>query len=205
MAKFVRVYDPDETERRITLIVSEDNCPGLLSFLAEMPYRTETPLIRGIFHQWFLHHSEAGTLDDAIRCALEGPGGLGSVAKPAEATKRVTPAKARRGRATRAPVPASTGRGSPIARESAMQYREGNTGRSETTAPVVPAPEARLVPEQQSQVEPSAPPTADTPTAPHRGPASPAPSTNVGTVVLPTTIDADAAEMLDSMDSMFAQ
>lgn len=79
MAKLVRVYDPDETERRINLILKDAVCPGLLEFMSELPYGNETPLIRGIFYQWFLEHCEAGTLDDALNDALSGPGGLISI------------------------------------------------------------------------------------------------------------------------------
>jgi len=79
MAKLVRVYDPDETERRINLILPDAVCPGLLEFMSELPYGNDTPLIRGVFYQWFLQHSEAGTLDDALNNVLSGPGGLISV------------------------------------------------------------------------------------------------------------------------------
>jgi hypothetical protein len=79
MAKLVRVYDPDETERRINLIIREAVCPGLLEFLSELPFGNETPLIRGVFYQWFMQHSEAGTLDDALNHVLSGPGGLMSI------------------------------------------------------------------------------------------------------------------------------
>lgn len=79
MAKLVRVYDPDETERRINLILKDAVCPGLLEFMSELPYGNETPLIRGIFYQWFIQHSEAGTLDDALNNVLSGPGGLISI------------------------------------------------------------------------------------------------------------------------------
>lgn len=79
MAKLVRVYDPDETERRINLILPDAVCPGLLEFMSELPYGNDTPLIRGVFYQWFIQHSEAGTLDDALNEVLSGPGGLISV------------------------------------------------------------------------------------------------------------------------------
>lgn len=74
MPKLIRVFDPDEPERRINLVIAEATCPGALEFLAEMPYRTETPLIRGVLYQWFIKHRDAGTLDDAIEEALAGPG-----------------------------------------------------------------------------------------------------------------------------------
>lgn len=76
MAKLIRVYDPDEKERRINLVLPEAVCPGLLEFMAEVPYGNDTPLIRGVFYQWFLKHRDAGTLDEALNEALSGPGGL---------------------------------------------------------------------------------------------------------------------------------
>ena len=79
MAKLVRVYDPDETERRFNLILKDAVCPGLLEFMSELPYGNDTPLIRGVFYQWFIQHSEAGTLDEALNAVLSGPGGLISV------------------------------------------------------------------------------------------------------------------------------
>lgn len=79
MAKLVRVYDPDETERRINLILKEAVCPGLLEFMSELPYGMDTPLIRGIFYQWFIKHSIEGTLDEALNAVLSGPAGLISI------------------------------------------------------------------------------------------------------------------------------
>lgn len=76
MAKLIRVYDPSETERKINLNIPEDICPGLLEFMSELPYGKDTPLIRGVFYQWYLQHNEAGTLDEALNEALSGPGGM---------------------------------------------------------------------------------------------------------------------------------
>ncbi|SBW85409.1 hypothetical protein PVE_P0371 (plasmid) [Pseudomonas veronii 1YdBTEX2] len=42
MAKLVRVYDPDETERRINLTLPDAVCPGLLEFMSELPYGNDT-------------------------------------------------------------------------------------------------------------------------------------------------------------------
>ncbi|GAB0084323.1 hypothetical protein TOC8172_40360 [Pseudomonas syringae] len=72
MAKLVRVYDPDETERRINLILKEAVCPGLLEFMSELPYGMDTPLIRGVFYQWFKKHSEEGTLDESFKQSFVG-------------------------------------------------------------------------------------------------------------------------------------
>lgn len=76
MAKILRVYDPSERSRRLPLIIYEDDCPGLLQFFSTLDYRTDTPLVRGVLYQWFLTHSNAGTLDAAVREALAGPGGI---------------------------------------------------------------------------------------------------------------------------------
>ncbi|WP_432263293.1 hypothetical protein [Cupriavidus sp. TMH.W2] len=100
MAKLIRVFDPEETERRINLVIPEASCPGLLEFLAEMPYRTETPLIRGIVYQWFVTHRDAGTLDAAINKALEGSGGLIEAGPPVRQAKKV-PTRSRGNKAVR--------------------------------------------------------------------------------------------------------
>ncbi|WP_425953091.1 hypothetical protein [Ralstonia pseudosolanacearum] len=94
MAKLIRVFDPEETERRINLVIPRAACPGLLEFLAEMPYRTETPLIRGIVSQWYIKHRDAGTLDEAINEALEGTGGLIEAGPPTRQGKK-TPSRSR--------------------------------------------------------------------------------------------------------------
>ncbi|AET95230.1 hypothetical protein BSFA1_79620 (plasmid) [Burkholderia sp. SFA1] len=94
MSKLIRVFDALEAERRFNLVIREDGCPGLLEFLAEMPFRTETPLMRGIVYQWFIKHREAGTLDEAINEALEGPGGLIEAVAQARQPKKA-PSRAR--------------------------------------------------------------------------------------------------------------
>ena len=92
MSKWVRVYDPDEKQKTINLVIQEDHCPGLLELLCELPYRTETPLIRGVLYQWFLLHQAAGTLDVAIEAAWNGAGGFIASAHPANlATQAIQP------------------------------------------------------------------------------------------------------------------
>lgn len=76
MAKLVRIHDPSDRQRRVPLVVQEDACPGLLEFLSKLQYGHETPLIRGIVYQWYLHHRDAGTLGDATGAVLAGPGGV---------------------------------------------------------------------------------------------------------------------------------
>lgn len=94
MAKLVRVYDPDETERRINLILKEAVCPGLLEFMSELPYGMDTPLIRGVFYQWFMKHSEEGTLDEALNKVLSGPAGL--ISHSSQATREQPNARHRK-------------------------------------------------------------------------------------------------------------
>jgi hypothetical protein len=66
MAKFIRVDDPTETERRLHIQIKEADCPGLLGFLRTLPYGAEAPLIRAVLQQWFQAHAQAGTLDAAL-------------------------------------------------------------------------------------------------------------------------------------------
>jgi hypothetical protein len=75
MAKFLRQYDPAETKRRVTIEISEENCPGMLEALSVLPYGHETPLIRAVFYQWLLDRQAEGLQDEAMLAALAGPGG----------------------------------------------------------------------------------------------------------------------------------
>jgi hypothetical protein len=72
MARIIRQYDPTETLRRITIVITEANCPGLLEFLSQLPYGHESSLLRTVTYQWFLEHQ--GNLDQAIANALCGLG-----------------------------------------------------------------------------------------------------------------------------------
>ncbi|MFL9811047.1 hypothetical protein EQ845_13080 [Pseudomonas putida] len=96
MAKLIRVYDPNETERKINLNIPEDVCPGLLEFMSELPYGKDTPLIRGVFYQWFLSHSEAGTLDEALNNALAGPGGMIATGRQSKRESAAPPSRKKR-------------------------------------------------------------------------------------------------------------
>ncbi|RFQ05745.1 hypothetical protein [Pseudomonas putida] len=96
MAKLIRVYDPNETERKINLNIPEDVCPGLLEFMSELPYGKDTPLIRGVFYQWFLSHSEAGTLDEALNIALAGPGGMIATGRQSKRESAAPPSRKKR-------------------------------------------------------------------------------------------------------------
>jgi hypothetical protein len=75
MARYVKQHDPDEERRRFGIEIQASQCPGLLEFLAQLPYRAETPTIRAVFYQWFLKHEQEGTLEEALESALNGPGG----------------------------------------------------------------------------------------------------------------------------------
>ncbi|WP_104962964.1 hypothetical protein [Pseudomonas sp. XWY-1] len=96
MAKLIRVYDPNETERKINLNIPEDVCPGLLEFMSELPYGKDTPLIRGVFYQWFLSHSAAGTLDTALNHALAGPGGMIATGRQSKRDSATPPTRKKR-------------------------------------------------------------------------------------------------------------
>lgn len=96
MAKLIRVYDPNETERKINLNIPEDVCPGLLEFMSELPYGKDTPLIRGVFYQWFLSNNAAGTLDQALNAALAGPGGMIPTGRQSRRESAEPPARKKR-------------------------------------------------------------------------------------------------------------
>jgi hypothetical protein len=94
MRKIVRVHDPNEIRRRLPLTILEDDCPGLLEFFSTLEYRTDGPLVRAVFYQWFIRHSSAGTLAEAVSEALSGPGGVrdGTISRkrPALTSHRVS-------------------------------------------------------------------------------------------------------------------
>lgn len=110
MSKWVRVYDPDEKQKTINLVIQEDHCPGLLELLSELPYRTETPLIRGVLYQWFLLHQAAGTLEVAVEAAWNGAGGFIASAHPANlASQAIQPKGKKRSTRQRTFVPKPKG------------------------------------------------------------------------------------------------
>lgn len=75
MPKIIRVHDGSEVERRITLIVSEDNAPGAIEFLSMLPYGKEGPFIRAVVYQWLLERQGNEDLADLVQAVLSGPGG----------------------------------------------------------------------------------------------------------------------------------
>ncbi|MBK4737948.1 hypothetical protein [Noviherbaspirillum pedocola] len=85
MPRIIRQYDPNETARRVVVDIQEESCPGLLKFLAHLPYGHEASLLRAIIYQWFLAHQEHGDLEYAVKAFLEGPGGRPDNRQPKEA------------------------------------------------------------------------------------------------------------------------
>lgn len=66
MPKIIRVYDPDEVERRIQFLIKDSDYPGLLKVLGSLPHGAESPLIRFVLYQWFLRQKKEGTLESTI-------------------------------------------------------------------------------------------------------------------------------------------
>lgn len=73
MAKIIKVFDRKEVKRRIGLEFSEFNSPGLLEFMAHLPYGFESSVLRGIINQWFIEHKEKGDFEAAVLDALGNP------------------------------------------------------------------------------------------------------------------------------------
>lgn len=138
MAKLVRVYDPDETERRINLILKEAVCPGLLEFMSELPYGMDTPLIRGVFYQWFMKHSEEGTLDEALNEVLSGPAGL--ISHGSQATREQPNARHRKRTTKQRTVTVKAG-----ARQTAPRHQAAPAASHVTGAIESPPEEPALV------------------------------------------------------------
>lgn len=164
MAKLVRVYDPDETERRINLILPDAVCPGLLEFMSELPYGNDTPLIRGVFYQWFIQHSEAGTLDDALNKVLSGPGGLISVGS--KGAREPLSARPRKRIPKQRSVTAKAGGRQPIAGQSGEPAAFYSTVAQDPQPAQPPAqPQPPELPLSTEPDRPSLPGTTDSQTA----------------------------------------
>lgn len=192
MAKLVKVFDPTETTRRLHLILEEDVCPGFLEFLATVPYRAESTLIRAIAYQWFLTHQAAGDLHGAVEEALSGLGGKIDVVvgMPKRVAKEV-PIK-RRPRAAKSSAP-------------------GGSAPS-------PSPKPQVSPEHHQP--PSSPP-AEPPTAPsdlpplvtvaqppivsteQQGAADSPPEKSTAPIFSPAQVSAEALAALSSIEAMF--
>ncbi|WP_186214628.1 hypothetical protein [Burkholderia gladioli] len=192
MAKLVRLFDPNETERRINLVIQEDACPGLLEFLASMPHRTETPLLRGVIYQWFVMNRDADTLDEAIQAALEGSGGLLKSHSGTAAPKKQGPGRPRT-RAIRTPRAIAP---RPVAKSKAPQdeppANPDTPARAPTQSPV-PAPEVGRN-ETPAVADPDVSPVTSSPAA---GAVQNPPQ------AIQPAIDADAMSVMDSLDSAF--
>ncbi|WP_173678026.1 MULTISPECIES: hypothetical protein [unclassified Pseudomonas] len=212
MAKLVRVYDPDETERRINLILPDAVCPGLLEFMSELPYGNDTPLIRGVFYQWFIQHSEAGTLDDALNKVLSGPGGLISVGS--KGAREPLSARPRKRVPKQRSVTAKAGGRQPVtghSDEPALSYstvaQDLQPALQPPAQPQPPEPHQQTetdlplpgIPAAQATVVPASPLPALQPADQH-----PLPVAQMGVVVdggqLP---DAEQVALLNSMGAMF--
>lgn len=191
MAKLVRLFDPNEPERRINLVIQEDACPGLLEFLASMPYRTETPLLRGIIYQWFVMNRDAGTLDEAIQSALEGVGGLMKSHAETAPPKKPGPGRPRT-RAIRTPRAIAA---RPMARSKVSQAEQPAKADSPHQAPN----QSPGVAPEVSRHEPSA--AVDPEVAPVNSPVARA-LPNPPQAIRPV-IDPDAMSVMDSLDSAF--
>lgn len=81
MARIQKVHDPAETQRTINFIVKEDDCPGMLEFLAGVPYRMEGPFIHALVFQWLTQHAESNSLDAEFVKVVNGPGGVSPTKK----------------------------------------------------------------------------------------------------------------------------
>lgn len=186
MAKLVRVYDPDETERRVNLILKDAVCPGLLEFMSELPYGNETPLIRGIFYQWFLEHSEAGTLDNALNTALSGPGGL--IAIGSQGSREPVTAKPRKRIAKQRSVTARPGGRQPVTGQA-------EHGLSSQPAEIQEPLPAHLLAQPESELPQIAQPDPPVPVLPEPHTVEvlvPSPS-----AVLPTEVHSQAAAQVE--------
>lgn len=82
MSSLMKVFDPNTTRRPVSVVYTEEACPGLLEFFSSLPYRTESTLIRTVIYDWFVSHKESGTLDAAVSEILgQAPSPVKRIAK----------------------------------------------------------------------------------------------------------------------------
>ena len=76
MAKFIKVYDPAEVERQIHFYLREHQAPGLLRFLASLPFGAEAAFLRGVAQTWVQQNASAADIDARVQQVIEAGGGL---------------------------------------------------------------------------------------------------------------------------------
>lgn len=74
MPKLVKVYSADELERQVHFFVREHQSPGLLKFLASLPFGTEGAWWRGVGMLWLQQHAEAPDFQQRVAEALAASG-----------------------------------------------------------------------------------------------------------------------------------
>lgn len=74
MPKIVKVYSPDELERQVHFIVREHQSPGLLKFLAALPFGTEGAWWRGVGMLWIQQHAESPEFQQELAEVLAATG-----------------------------------------------------------------------------------------------------------------------------------
>lgn len=72
--KIVKVYSPDELERQVHFIVREHQSPGLLKFLAGLPYGTEGNWWRSVAMLWIHQNADCHDFDSRLAEALATTG-----------------------------------------------------------------------------------------------------------------------------------
>ena len=105
MGKLVKVFDPDERERQLHYWLREHQVPGLLRFLARLPYGAEAAFLRGVAQLWVLENGNAGDIDDRVNRAIDAGGGLERSNKVAVRKPRGRAAHVQRVRLDNTPTP----------------------------------------------------------------------------------------------------
>lgn len=107
MARFVKVYDPNELERQVHFWLREHQSPGLLRFLAALPHGAEAAFLRGVAQLWVLQNAGAPDIDARVQQVIEAGGGLGHGGKVAVRKPRGRAAQVQRVRLATLPAPVS--------------------------------------------------------------------------------------------------
>lgn len=187
---------PGEVEKKLTLKLMDVHAPGLVSFLNNLPARTEAAFIRGLIYQWLLENRDAEDFEQRLLAVLDGPGGRTMTTTFAAQQSR--PSQALRPRKPRAPrppaAPAPAPRPAALSNQAQIVMPGTVTSRHQVSGAEHTAPAGVVATPAIVSPEPIAPaPVLTTVAAP---PAEPANNDQ-------NELDADTLAALEDLGEMF--
>jgi hypothetical protein len=200
---------PNEGERKLTLKLVDAHAPGLVSFLQNLPARTEAAFIRGLIYQWLLANRDQEDFEQRLMAVLDGPGGRTITTTFAAQAQRPSPAlRPRRPRPPPAPARPSLPPAVPAAQSEAAQIvMPGHVpARHQVSSPELIAPPPGEAPSPVVRAA-SSPAPVLTPVATPPLPAQTAPSPPAVAAEEPTNpvgvLDDEALAALDGLGELF--